>query len=66
MTPSSTQADQRECSKRTEKGKDEPRLRVGLKQPPQKSGHISNAPSMGPAVTGGLLVSFITSMTEGF
>lgn len=31
MKPSSTQADQRECSKCTEKGKDEPRLQVVLR-----------------------------------
>lgn len=31
MKPSSTQADQRECSSCTEKGKHEPRLQVGLR-----------------------------------
>ena len=66
MKPSSKQADERECSKCAEKGKDEPRLQVGLRTATSEIRSHSNAPSMGPVVTGGLLMSFITSMTKGF
>ena len=60
----SKQADERECSKCAEKGKDEPRLQVGLRTATSEIRSHSNAPSMGPVVTGGLLMSFIPVLTK--